>query len=104
MQRYLVCHPTCRSSILPNPVGSVRLLSFSLFREFQVSSRGEFPMQPNGKTSSRISERSESLFQFERKRRQRRQVDEDRMFAAHPGNVFGLDAAEISSVAAAVRF
>ena len=31
-------------------------------------------------------------------------MNEDRMFSAHPGNVLGLYAAEISYVAAAVRF
>jgi len=31
-------------------------------------------------------------------------MDQDRMRAAHPGNILGLDTAEISYVAAAIGF
>jgi hypothetical protein len=43
---------------------------------------------------------------FERKRqwRQGQQVDQNPMFATHPEYILGLDAAEISDVAAAVGF
>src|SRR3954447_22039808 len=39
-----------------------------------------------------------SAFQLKRHRRKRRQMDDDRVFAAHPLAVFALDAAEISYV------
>ena len=47
---------------------------------------------------------NESLFQLEGHSRQRRQMNQDRMFAAHPLAGFALNAAEISHVAAAVGF
>ena len=45
-----------------------------------------------------------SLLQFEGNCCQRRQVNDDRMVAAHPLASFAVDAPEVSYVAAAVRF
>ena len=42
--------------------------------------------------------------QLKRERGQRRQMDEDRMFAAHPFSSFALNATQISYVAPAVGF
>jgi hypothetical protein len=47
---------------------------------------------------------NESLFQLERYGRQRRQMNQDRMFAAHPLLGFALNTAEISYVATTVGF
>jgi hypothetical protein len=47
---------------------------------------------------------NESLFQLERYGRQRRQMNQDRMFAAHPLQGFALNTAEISHVATTVGF
>ena len=47
---------------------------------------------------------NESLFQLEGHSRQRRQMNQDRMFAAHPFAGFALNATEISYVASAVGF
>ena len=44
------------------------------------------------------------LFQFERNRRQWRQVNQYRMLAAHPLSIFALRATVIADVAAAVGF
>jgi hypothetical protein len=52
---------------------------------------------------SRLAKANDSPFQLKRHGRQRRQVNEDGVLAAHPGNVLGLNAAQISHVAAAVR-
>jgi hypothetical protein len=52
----------------------------------------------------KIGEINESPFQLERQCRQRRQVNEDRMFTAHPGNILSIDTAKISYVAAAIGF
>ena len=47
---------------------------------------------------------NESLFQLQGHGRQRRQINQDRMFAAHPLPGFAVNAAKISHIAAAVRF
>src|SRR5438874_9198180 len=54
--------------------------------------------------SSRPRQRNESPVQLEGEGRQRRQMNQDRMFAAHPFASFALNATEISYVAAAVGF
>ena len=52
----------------------------------------------------KLDESVESFLQLERDCSQRRQVNDDGMLAAHPLASSAVDAAEISDVAAAVRF
>jgi hypothetical protein len=47
---------------------------------------------------------NESSLQLERHSRQRRQMDQDRMLAAHPLPIFSLDTAVVANVAPAIRF
>src|SRR5437016_4103947 len=51
----------------------------------------------------RFADRSQLPFQLERHGRQRRQMNQDRMFAGHPRNILAADAAVVSHVAAAIR-
>jgi hypothetical protein len=52
----------------------------------------------------KFSENAQSLFQFEGYSRQRRQINQDGVFAAHPFSSFALNPTQISYVAAAVGF
>src|ERR1041385_463329 len=57
---------------------------------------------PNQKTR-RLAQAPLRLLQLEGHGRQRRQVDEDGMFAAHPLSIFALHTAVIANIAATVR-
>src|SRR6266542_5077544 len=64
-------------------------------RRFEFQKRGQLLNGKMGSVltidtrSSRFGDSNESLFQLECDGRQWRQVNEDRMFAAHPGHVLG---------------
>src|SRR4029077_18204716 len=52
----------------------------------------------------RLEADATSPLELERYRRERRQIDQDRMFATHPGGIFAILAAQIPNITSSVGF